>query len=340
MKLSLRNVGCGMMAAGVLSLAVGCNSASTMDEGTTSEVATSAVSGALNNSPGVSGLATLTPAPKKSAIDFLLNTLNPISVAWAATFACTGGQLAPAFAGNGDYTYTPWSCSITWDNGKTASSEWSGTFNLAYSGCSASGNGSMVGQAAGCTRTRTTTAGGNTRTITGPKGNSYAIMHDTNGAGTGWDSTVSPAPSNGGVVQACGTGGCDSARTLTINGSHLTGTVTPAGGTAEKIWDHTLTTSAPLSVAVSSAGKVVNGTVTVEHNLAKYTANVTFNNVTYSEPGCCFPTSGTVSSLIDRETDGGSSSKTESITFSPICGNATLTNFSGQTSSITLQHCL
>jgi hypothetical protein len=29
-----------------------------------------------------------------------------------------------------------------------------------------------------------------TRTITGPDGNAYAVTHDTNGAGTGWDSTV------------------------------------------------------------------------------------------------------------------------------------------------------
>ena len=91
--------------------------------------------------------------------------------------------------------------------------------------------------------TRTTPAGGDTRTITGPDGNSYAIRHDTSGQGSGWDSSVSPAPGSGGVVVTCGAAGCSQGGNLVVGGSHLTGTVT-IDGKSTTIWDHTVSTGA------------------------------------------------------------------------------------------------
>ena len=213
-------------------------------DGQGSEIATSVVSGALNNTDG-SALGWNSPRlrARQSTFDRALEILNPVGVAWAATWTCSGGSLTPPFAGpaSDPYSYTPVSCSVTWKNGKTASSAWDGSFILNY-GTSCDSQHPFIGhQAAGCSLTRTTGADGNTRTLTGPQGNSYSITHNTNGADTGYDATVAPAPSDDGVVVTCGTSGCDSDGTLVINGSHLTGTVTTAAGRSATLWDHTVT---------------------------------------------------------------------------------------------------
>ena len=64
---------------------------------------------------------------------------------------------------------------------------------------------------------------------------------------------------------------------------------------------------------------------------------MTFNDVGYGEVGCCFPTSGSVSASFSKGPDVG---KTESLSFTAICGEATLTNASGVSEPLTLQHCL
>ena len=306
-----------------------------------SEVATSAVSGAMNVS-GTSAEGAIGwtfPVSRKPLLRRVVDELSPISKAYAFDWSCTGGSLSPSFSGTGSYTYTPVSCSVTWDGGKSVSSIWSSTFALSYGGSCDSKHARIANQTEACQLTRTTASGGNTRTITGPDGNSYSITHDTNGADTGWDdAAVTPAPSNGGVVVTCNAGGCAAAGgTLVINGSHLTGTVKPAGGTVSTIWDHTVSTAeGGITVGSSAAGRSVNGAVTVQHNLAKYIATAKFNNVVFGEPGCCFPTGGSVTTTFQNS----ASQSTETLTFSSICGEATLTTASGSTVSITLLHCI
>jgi hypothetical protein len=334
--------GCGALISGVgfaVVLTPACLRIPSAEPPSDSEVATSVVSGGLNNTTG-SGVAVNAPAPpSKSMFERVVDAVNPIGTAWAAEWSCTGGSLSPTFSGPGadPYEYTPVGCSVTWGNGRTASSEWSGPFTLSYGASCDSTHPIVENQAGGCAVTRTTSAGGETRKITGPDGNSYAITHDTDGAGTGWDPSVSPAPGNGGVEVTCASGGCASGRTLVVNGSHLTGTVT-IDGKQTTIWDHTVTTSAGgITVTGEGAGRIVSGVVTVQHNLAKYTATATFDSVGYGEPGCCFPTSGSVTTTFS---DGPDQGKTESLTFSPVCGDATLTTASGTTEALTLQHCL
>ena len=305
---------------------------------TGSEVAVSVVSGSLNNNSG-SGVALNTRGPKSSTLERALAFLNPIGTASAATWSCSGDTLSPAFTGPGadPYSFTPASCSVTWANGKSDSSTWSGPFTLNYGAECDSTHPFMEKQAAGCELTRTTGAGGDTRTLTGPLGNSYAIDHDTNGAGTGWDPTVTPVPNDSGVEITCAAGGCSSGRSLVINGSHLTGTVT-IGGSATKIWDHTIVSGdGGLTVTGAGADRVVSGTVIVEHNLIKAVSTTTFSSVGYAEPLCCFPTTGSVSTTFSK---GSSVGKTESIAFSSVCGEATLTEANGTTVSLTFQHCL
>jgi hypothetical protein len=302
-----------------------------------SEVAVSTVSGALNNNSGT-GVAFYAPrAPKRTLVERGIAALNPIGTASAAEWSCSGDTLSPKFAGPGSYAFTPASCSVTWLGGKSASSDWSGPFTLDYGSSCDSASALMESQVAGCEVTRTSASGGTTRTITGPDGNSYAIDHDTNGADTGWDSSVSPAPSDAGVQVSCGTGGCVSSRTLVISGSHLTGTV-DIDGTTSKIWDHTVSTGSDgLSVTGAAAARVVNGSVTVQHNLIHVTSTTTFKSVEYSEPLCCFPTGGSVSTTFSQGPDVG---KTESIAFTGVCGEATLTKADGATVALTFEHCL
>jgi hypothetical protein len=301
-----------------------------------SEVATSVVSGALNNTNG-SSVGYNVPRARSSAFARLVRTLSPVSEAHAAIWSCSGDTLSPAFAGPGDYAFTPMSCTVTWAPGFKVSSTWSGPFNLDYGASCDATHARIDGQAANCALTRTSAIGGETRTIEGPNHDTYAIDHDTNGAGSGWDSTVSPAPNDGGVVLTCGANGCDEGGSLVINGSHLTGTVATRRLTA-KIWDHTLSTSPTGLVVTGGPGqRVVNGAVTLQHNILKYTATATFNQVGYGDPGCCFPTSGSVST----EFHGGQNvGKTESLAFGATCGDATFTNAAGVSTPIVLEHCL
>lgn len=307
-----------------------------------SEVAVSTVSGALNNTSGsvVAMNRTSRPSARKaSPLQLAVRALNPIRTAWAAEWTCSGGSLAPSFAGpaKNPYEYTPVSCSISWGEDETGSSTWSGPFTLNYGAECDAVHPTPAGQVAGCTITRTTGASGDTRTITGPDGNSYAIDHETDGAGTGWDSSVSPAPSNGGVELTLGGGDGDVEDTLVINGSHLTGTVNVDGLTL-KIWDHTVSTSAAgITVSGEGTARIVSGSVTVQHNLAKFTSETTFDAVGYGDAACCFPTSGSVSTTFSKGADVG---KTETLTFSSTCGEATLKAASGASVPLVLQYCL
>ncbi len=335
-----RPIACALFAAVGL-LAAGCHTTDTSaSDGSGSEIAASVVSGALNNSAGSSVAdSRQLPRPEREFWRPLLDALRPVSEAFAAKWSCQGGNLQPKFAGDkgNPYTYTPISCTVTWGNGKTSSVTWSGTFSLNYSKECDALHPWIGNQIAGCGVTRTTAAGGNTRTLTGPAGNSYAVVHDTHGATSGWDSSVTPAPSDSGVVATCGASGCKEGGTLVISGSHLTGNVT-SGGKTSKLWDHTVSTSAGgLTIASSGANREVSGTVIVQHNLAKFTTKTTFNQVKYSDPSCCFPTSGSITTAF---TGGPHVGKTESLAFNGACGDATLTASDGTTSTLVLQHCL
>jgi hypothetical protein len=303
-----------------------------------SEVAVSAVSGAINNNSGAQ-VAWYPAAPKRSPVERALDFLNPIGTAQAAEWSCSTGSLSPAFDGaaKDPYSYQPPSCSVTWLGGRTATSSWSGPFTLDYGSSCDSVSPRMGNQVAGCEMTRTTGSGGDTRSVTGPDGYLRTVDHDTNGAGTGWDSSVTPVPNDSGVQNTCGAGGCASSRNVVINGSHLTGTIAIDGYT-DRIWDHTVVTGdGGVTVADQNGDLVVNGTVIVEHNLIQVTSTTTFSNVTYSEPLCCFPTSGSVSTTFSKGPDVG---KTETLAFTSVCGESVLTTADGSRAALTLEHCL
>lgn len=80
------------------------------------------------------------------------------------------------------------------------------------------------------------------------------------------------------------------------------------------------TNGATSGLGTSSANRSITGTVTIYHNLAKYTATNTFNNVTWSTGTCCFPVSGNISTTF---TGPNAPSGPMTLTFSSTCGSAT-----------------
>jgi hypothetical protein len=106
-------------------------------------------------------------------------------------------------------------------------------------------------------------------------------------------------------------------------------------------WNHTVSTdpSNPLVFVGTGSSKVLNsGTIILQHNLAKYTStSVVSSPLVFSNANCCFPTSG---SLTATFSGGPYDGKTETIEYSSDCGEATLVNSAGVTSSITLSDCL
>lgn len=105
-----------------------------------------------------------------------------------------------------------------------------------------------------------------------------------------------------------------SSRQITINGVHRRG-VRPSG--LYGFW-HTTYTTNPLSVTnTGTEYTIASGTVIVAHNRLAATVTNTFSNVEYPLDGsCCYPTSGSVSSVTGAETT--------TTVFSSTCGNVTI----------------
>lgn len=121
--------------------------------------------------------------------------------------------------------------------------------------------------------------------------------------------------------------------------------------TGKAAFDHTLstyssaTTNTPLTVALTSSSRVanddvhtVNGTLYLQHNLLKMTAQAVFTNVVHTiGSGCCFPTGGTVVTTFSGSVNNGLK---ETMAFTTNCGQANFTSVTGAKSTITLSHCL
>jgi hypothetical protein len=119
-------------------------------------------------------------------------------------------------------------------------------------------------------------------------------------------------------------------RTIVIDGMHRV--LKSATGTP---WfDHSLKSSGlTVSGARSSQNRIVNGTTTLYHNLAKFTATSTLNSVTWGSSTCCYPTSGSVSTTFT-----GSVTGTTTMTYG-ACGSATFVDTTGASSSVSLKLC-
>jgi hypothetical protein len=75
-------------------------------------------------------------------------------------------------------------------------------------------------------------------------------------------------------------------------------------------------------LGTSSSNRALSGTVTLYHNLAKYTATNTFTSVSWTDANCCFPTSGAITTSF---TGTGAPTGPVTLTFGSTCGSATYT---------------
>ena len=308
-------------------------------DGAGSEVATSVVSGAVSGGSS-SNIAANFPNKVEPHSHFFDGFL--ISEAQAATWSCTAAGFTAMYTGPGAYSYAPLSCSVTYGTGATVSATWSGgDWAFAYAASCGPSTGTKAGfipdnQTSGCAITRTSPTGGLTRTITGVNNFQYGVSHDTTGTNTGYNSSVVPT-TDAGVILTCTAANCTS-RSLVVSGSHLKGTLTTPGGSPATFWDHTISTPASgMTVVGTGINKVVNGSIVVQHNLAKFTTTSTFNNVGYGDANCCFPTSGTVTTVFSGSAND---TKTETMAFGANCGETTFTQPSGTVARITLTHCI
>ena len=100
-------------------------------------------------------------------------------------------------------------------------------------------------------------------------------------------------------------------------------------------FDHSITSTGITITGTRAAGtRTVSGTSTMYHNFAQYTAAHTFNTVTWGTPSCCYPTSGSVSSVLT-----GTRAGSVSLAFTSTCGQATFTDTDSSVSTVTLSQC-
>ena len=326
-----------VVVAAVLSNCKG-NTSNTSDSAS-SQIAAGAVGGSSNDGANGGTYASNAAFPKPTFAQKLENAFNLLPLAHAFTFTCTASSISPSsYTANQSYVWTPASCSLAFKNGKSTSTAFTGTYTLNYNAaCMGSGFG-LATQSSGCVRTRTTTgSSGVVRTLTGVDGNSLSLTNDTT-VPSGYDTSV--VTSAGGNITTCTAGNC-ATRTIAISGSHASLSLTPSGGTATTLWDHTYSTlsSDPIAITGTGTTKVVNsGTIVVQHNIAKFTSTAKVTTpLAFTISDCCFPASGVITSTF---TGGTFAAKTETLTFTSSCGEATLIDSSGASSSVTLQHCL
>ena len=110
------------------------------------------------------------------------------------------------------------------------------------------------------------------------------------------------------------------------------------------LFDHSVTGNLSISEDAGASSRVINGSVTVYHNLVRVVGTSTFTNVIHSDL-CCVPTGGEITTTFSA---GANQSprflgelmlgKSEKLTFTG-CGTAVLTETDGTVKNVTLKRC-
>jgi hypothetical protein len=186
---------------------------------------------------------------------------------------------------------------------------WSGTISLNFANgatCSLTGAGDSF--------TRTPEFG-----RTGPRG----TIQTTSQNRQAWDGNTI----GGGMTisQVDGMGNLS----LDIDGIHKI--LTRTGG--RTVFDMSVSTTSPLQInQLSRNGRnISSGVLSVHHNRARFTAEHTFQSVSYSS-SCCYPTSGSISTDLTGTLNGNAT-----VTFNG-CGKISV-SFKGNSKSYTLANC-
>ena len=158
---------------------------------------------------------------------------------------------------------------------------WDGSQTLGFSGsCGTISLAALSGQ----TLTRTFGSGTTETNLLGV----VTTLDTTTAATSGWDSSVTGI---GEGEQAVFTAATDGSRTLSILGLHLHA-ISASGST---LFDHTVS-STGLTLSGAGIGRSISaGTITVQHNLAKFTAKAQITTtLTYGVTNCCHPGAGQI----------------------------------------------
>jgi hypothetical protein len=156
----------------------------------------------------------------------------------------------------------------------------------------------------------------------------YASAGTTLSSGTPAQTTYDGVslPSTGITISMSG-----SVRTIVIDGIHHI--LERPNGTV--LFDYSVTSTGVTVEGERSAGnRVANGDITLYQNTASYMAQNTLNNVAWGQAGCCFPTSGSVSTVYSGTRTGSSL-----LSFSSTCGSASFMDVDGAVSDVTLTQC-
>ena len=110
-------------------------------------------------------------------------------------------------------------------------------------------------------------------------------------------------------------------------------------------FDHSVSGSLNVTETAGAGSRTVSGSVVVFHNVLKVVGTSTFNSVSHTDT-CCLPVSGFITTAFAAganvaPTTAGSAfvGKTETLTFTG-CGSGTLTDTTGASKTVTLNHCI
>jgi hypothetical protein len=313
----------------LMPLALSCGSGSDVSDGTSSEVAVSAMSGSSSASEGTLALQQ-TSRNRPTYLARLEAALNPVNSsliqsAWAVPSCNWSTLITSCSAGSETLSFD--SCSTPLDPAIRIQ----GSESLSWTGagcCTA--NPLSASSATPCSFTRRTVdATGKSDPLKSSIG-SNSITLDTE-TPSGYDQSLS-----GGFTVACqGTASnptCEGQRQIMISGAHYT------GKTDRSQWDHTVSTDAPIVEQGHGASRqILSGKIRVQHNLAHVTSVTTVQETLTHSAGCCYPTGGSILTTFEG---GKLDGKTETMSFGPQCGEVKFTDVTQKASGLTLHHCL
>lgn len=125
----------------------------------------------------------------------------------------------------------------------------------------------------------------------------------------------------------------DSTDSISITG--VTASLTSTTGTS--VWSNSVYTdpAAPLVLNhLSRDGRTINsGTVIVNNNLLGFTASMAYAGIVYTA-SCCYPVGGTITTTLS-----GARAGTATLTFSSVCGSATISTETGAIVSVGMSAC-
>ncbi len=193
--------------------------------------------------------------------------------------------------------------------------------------CQLNGNGSSVSRKI---------SSSNPRTITFASGAKIVTDMEPDNA---WDGTTFASATSGTVITKAESGtvstftcstGSSACYTTVINGLQTVMT----GPKGRKWFDHIIQGTLYSQGRKSSNNLIVKGDLNIWHQVSQYKAVNNFDNVTWGDSTCCYPTSGTITSTLTGGVTG-----TATTAFSSTCGTATFVDQNNTSTTVTLKNC-